>query len=91
MLFCTGSIVNVAAGETPPPGVGFATVTCAIPALATSSAVIDTASCNVSLLNTVGRADPFQKAVRNALRPGDFAVQKIRTCQKNRENPACRR
>ena len=50
VLGCTGRIVNVAAGDGPPPGDGFVTVTCAIPALETSEARTLTASCVVSLL-----------------------------------------
>jgi len=47
--------------EVPPPGVGFTTVTAAVPALAISAAVIAAVSC-VALTKVVVRALPFHCA-----------------------------
>ncbi len=52
------SMVNITALDTPPPGVGFETVTLTVPAIVTSAAVI--AACNWVLeTNVVTRAVPF--------------------------------
>ncbi len=51
-------IVNVSAFDVPPPGVGFTTVTAAVPAAATSAAVMAAVNC-VALTNVVVRALPF--------------------------------
>lgn len=51
-------MVNVSAFDVPPPGVGFTTVTAAVPAAATSAAVMDAVNC-VALTNVVVRALPF--------------------------------
>ena len=48
-------MVNVEAVDVPPPGVGFTTVTCAVPALARSAAVIAACNC-VELTKVVARA-----------------------------------
>ncbi len=70
-------IVNVEAGDGPPPGVGFTTVTCAIPALATSDASTVTASCCVSLLKVAVRAAPFQNTADTPLVPLIFPFRKF--------------
>jgi hypothetical protein len=57
--FCTALIVKVAASEGP-PGSGFVTVIAATPALATSVARTETASCSVILLIVLVRIEPFQ-------------------------------
>lgn len=55
-------MVNVEADDVPPPGVGFKTVTCAVPALAMSAAVIAACNC-VELTKVVGRAVWFHCTV----------------------------
>ena len=51
-------IVKASAFEVPPPGAGFTTVTCAVPAVAMSAAVM--AAVNWLLVkNVVVRLDPF--------------------------------
>jgi hypothetical protein len=57
--FWTGLIIKLDASEGP-PGSGFDTVTAPTPAVATSDAIIVTASCWVVLFNTLVRIDPFQ-------------------------------
>jgi antibiotic biosynthesis monooxygenase (ABM) superfamily enzyme len=52
-------MVNVCAFEVPPPGVGFTTVTCAVPLVATSAAGTTAVSC-VEETKVVVRAEPFQ-------------------------------
>jgi hypothetical protein len=54
-----GLIVNEAAVDAPPPGVGFVTVTCMVPAVAMSGAWIVAVIC-VALTIVVVRALPFQ-------------------------------
>ncbi len=53
--------------EVPPPGAGFVTVICAVPAVATSVAGIATCSC-VELTNVVGRALPFHCTVEDEMK-----------------------
>src|SRR5438093_630351 len=53
-------MVNVCAFDAPPPGVGFSTVTLAVPAVATSVAEIAAVSC-VADTTVVVRAAPFQR------------------------------
>ena len=66
-------IVNVAALEVPPPGAGFTTTTCAVPALAKSAAV--TATCNwVELTNVVVRLAWFHWATELSIKPLPFTV-----------------
>ena len=48
--------------ELPPPGAGFAVVTFAVPAVATSAAVIDAVSC-VELTYVVAALVPFHSIV----------------------------
>ena len=52
-------IVNVFAGEGPPPGPGLTTLTLAVPCVAMSAAVICAVSC-VALAKVVTRVVPFQ-------------------------------
>ena len=58
----TFSIVNVTDDDVPPPGAGLTTVTCAVPALATSAAWIAAVS-REPLTKVVARAAPFQLTV----------------------------
>jgi hypothetical protein len=59
----TGFITaNRAAVETPPPGAGLDTVTCALPAIDRSAVDINATSC-VLLTKVVGREAPFHKTV----------------------------
>lgn len=55
-------MVNVRALDVPPPGLGFTTVTCAVPAVARSLAGI-VAIRRVALANDVVRLRPFQRTV----------------------------
>jgi len=57
--FVTVVIVNVCAFEVPPPGVGFTTVTEAVPVAFTSAARIAAVTC-VEETNVVVLAEPFQ-------------------------------
>ena len=57
--------VNVSPAEVPPPGVGLNTVTCAVPADATSAADIDAVSC-VAEPNVVVRFAPFHRTTEPA-------------------------
>jgi hypothetical protein len=57
--FCTPLITKVAARDGP-PGSGFDTVIAPMPAIATSDAIIVTASCSVVVFSTLVRIDPFQ-------------------------------
>src|SRR5439155_320716 len=54
--------VKVCAAEVPPPGVGVTTVTCGVPAAATSAAAMAAVSC-VALTKVVVRAAPSQRTV----------------------------
>jgi hypothetical protein len=63
-----GVIVNVSGGvDAPPPGLGLETVTLAVPAVATSLALI-AAVTSVELTNVVVRFDPFQRTTDEALK-----------------------
>src|SRR5436189_228988 len=54
--------VNVCAAEVPPPGAGVTTVTCGVPAAATSAAAMAAVSW-VALTNVVVRVAPFHLTV----------------------------
>jgi hypothetical protein len=60
-------IVNVSAFDVPPPGVGFTTVTDAVPMLAISTAVIAAVTC-VAFTNVVERALPFHCAAEELMK-----------------------
>ena len=60
-----GLIVNVSAFDVPPPGVGFTTVTDAVPTAATLAAGTIAVSC-VEETNVVTRAEPFHLTVEVA-------------------------
>src|ERR1700723_3481173 len=66
-------IVKSSEFEVPPPGVGFTTVICAVPAAAMSAAVIAAVSC-VSLTSVVERALPFQFTVEVDMKLAPFTV-----------------
>jgi len=55
-----GVIVKARAVDAPPPGAGLTTVTCAVPAVAMSWALIDTESWVLLVLKVVGRGELFQ-------------------------------
>src|SRR5512134_2654879 len=59
--------------EVPPPGVGLNTVTCAVPAVAMSAAVIDAVSC-VAETNVVVRLAPFHRTTEPATKFVPFTV-----------------
>ena len=65
--------VNVAAPDVPPPGGGKKTVTCDVPAVATSAAVIEARSC-VALTNVVARSVPFHRTTAADVNPVPFTV-----------------
>ena len=67
-------IVNVAAGEVPPPGAGLNTVTWAVPELAMSVAVIAEVNC-VVLTYIVVRAAPFQFTTELLMKPEPLTVR----------------
>ncbi len=67
-------IVNAAFPEVPPPGVGLNTVTWAISAVSTSTAVMEACNC-VALTNVVVRFDPFHLTVDPATNPVPFTVK----------------
>jgi len=60
-----GLIVNVSVFDVPPPGVGFTTVTDAVPTAATLAAGTIAVSC-VEETNVVTRAEPFHLTVEVA-------------------------
>jgi hypothetical protein len=64
--FWTGLITKLDASEGP-PGSGFDTVSAPTPAVATSDAIIVTASCSVVVFSTLVRIDPFQKTCDSGL------------------------
>ena len=66
-------IVKTAAAEAPPPGAGFRTVTCAVPAAATSAAVTAACSC-VVLTRVVVREEPFHCTVEPVKNPLPFTM-----------------
>src|ERR1019366_9092712 len=66
-------IVNVSEFDVPPPGVGFITVTAAVPAAAMSAAVIAAVNC-VALTNVVVRALPFHCATELLMKFVPFNV-----------------
>src|SRR5579864_9748801 len=68
-----GLIVKVAALEVPPPGAGFTTVTCPLPALAMSAAVICVVRTE-ALVNEVVRLLPFHWTVDAAINPVPLTV-----------------
>src|SRR5260370_25275033 len=53
--------------EVPPSGAGVKTVTCAVPAVATSLAGMFAVSC-VALIKLVGRGEPFQRTTESAIK-----------------------
>src|SRR3989454_1016756 len=65
---------NVCAAEVPPPGVGVNTVTCGVPAVAMSAAVIAAVSC-VALMTVVVRVLPFQRTVEPLTKLAPFTVR----------------
>jgi hypothetical protein len=69
-------IVNAAALEEPPPGVGFITMICAVPAVAKSAALTVTCNC-VELTNAVGRLLWFQSTVELWTKPLPLIVTVI--------------
>ena len=68
-----GLMVNVAAGEEPPPGDGFWTTTLAVPAEAMSLAEIEAVTW-VALTNCVVRSAPFHHTVELLINPVPFTV-----------------
>src|SRR5689334_17169731 len=66
-------MVNVWATEVPPPGAGLKTVTCAVPAVATSAAVTCAVNC-VLLVYVVGRALPFHWTTEALMKFVPFTV-----------------
>lgn len=66
-------MVNVAAGEEPPPGAGFCTTTLAVPAEAISLAGIEAVTC-VGLTNCVVRKLPFHHTVEAPTKPVPLTV-----------------
>ena len=64
--FWTGLIIKLDASEGP-PGSGFDTVTAPTPEVATSEAIIVTASCSVVVFKTLVRIDPFQNTCDGGL------------------------
>ena len=66
-------MVNALAFDAPPPGAGLSTVTCALPALATSPAGIS-AVRRVALTYVVGRATPFHLTSEPLMKPVPFTV-----------------
>lgn len=69
----TWEMVNVTALETPPPGAGLLTVTCAEPTVAISLAGIEAVSC-VLLTNVVARLEPFHCTVVLEMNPVPVTV-----------------
>jgi hypothetical protein len=67
-------IVNVRLPEVPPPGEGVNTVTEAVPDVAISAALMAARSC-VALTTVVGRAEPFQRAIDEAVNPLPVTVK----------------
>ena len=68
--FCEAGADEMAsdrAADVPPPGAGFNTVTCAVPAVATSAAAMD-AVRRVALTKLVLRLAPFQRTVEPAMK-----------------------
>lgn len=76
------AIVKAVAFEVPPPGVPLKTVTCAVPALAISAAVICAVNC-VALTNVVVRALPFHRTTEPFTKPVPLTVNV------NAASPAC--
>src|SRR5206468_3255993 len=64
---------NACAAEVPPPGAGVNTVTCGVPAVAMSAAVIAAVSC-VALTEVVVRAAPFHCTAEPLMNPVPFTV-----------------
>ena len=67
-------IVKTAFPEVPPPGVGLNTVTCAVPAVAMSAAVMAAFIC-VALTKVVVRLLPFQFTTVLEMNPVPFTVR----------------
>src|SRR5438309_294112 len=66
-------MVNVWAFETPPPGVGLNTVTCAVPPVTMSAATIAAVNC-VADTNVVVRLAPFQRTTAPVTKFEPFTV-----------------
>lgn len=66
-------IVNVAAGDEPPPGAGLLTTTLTVPAVAMSVAGIEAVNC-VALTNCVVRWLPFHQTVEAPMKPVPLTV-----------------
>jgi hypothetical protein len=66
-------IAKETAAEVPPPGVGFTTVTWAVPTLATSATAIPAVSIE-ALTYVVARAEPFHWTVESSTNPDPFTV-----------------
>ena len=66
-------IVKTEPPEVPPPGAGLYTVTCAVPTVAMSDAVIDAMIC-VALTTVVVRLAPFQFTTEPVIKPLPFTV-----------------
>jgi hypothetical protein len=71
--FPAAPIVKVRPADTPPPGVGLNTVTVALPALATSAALIAAVSC-VGDTYVVVRLVPFQRTAELGTKFVPFTV-----------------
>ena len=67
-------IVKVCKADVPPPGVGLNTVTCTLPAAATSAAGMAAVSC-VALTNVVVRSAPFQRTVEPVTKLAPLTVR----------------
>src|SRR5260370_4441622 len=67
-------MVKVRAEEVPPSGAGVKTVTCAVPAVATSVAGMFAVSC-VAMIKLVGRGEPFQRTTESLLKALPLTVR----------------
>src|SRR6266852_3255614 len=67
-------ILKTAVGDVPPPGGGFVTVTCTVPAVEISAAEM-AAVIWVALASVVGRALPFQLTIELPVKPAPFTFK----------------
>ena len=67
-------MTNAALPDVPPPGVGLVTVTCPVPTVAMSAAVIAAFNC-VALTYVVVRLDPFQFTTDPLMNPFPFTIK----------------
>ncbi len=67
-------MVNVELPDVPPPGAGLVTVTCPVPAVVRSAAVIAAVTC-VALMYVVVRLDPFQFTTEPLMNPVPVTVK----------------